>query len=109
KSMRAMETIRTQLRREKTFSGGEFMTIQDREKRVRRILRKQGKRLIKSRERQALYTVMSGSVTECETEFLDSVEWAAVIADRTITRQIGLERGKVPRHMLEAALDKLDK
>lgn len=85
------------------------MTIQDRENRVRRILRKQGRRLIKSRQRQALYTVMRGSAVDCETEFLDVVEWNTVIADRLIVRMIGVERGKVPRHMLEAALDKLDK
>ena len=85
------------------------MTIQDREKRVRRILRKHGRRLMISKRRQAYYTIIHESEVENETDFLEFVEWVAVIRDRAATDRILLAERKLHKELVEAALKKLDK
>lgn len=94
----------------RTYSGGEVMTIQDREKRVRRILSKQGWRLIISRRRRAYYTIMHGSEVENETDFLDIVESSAVSrVDPGARREIDIAEHDLRRRMIEVVLKRLDK
>jgi hypothetical protein len=86
------------------------MTIHDRENRVRRILRSQGKRLIKSRRRRAFYTIMHGSEVDNETDILGVVEVSAVIGgDLDAMREIAIAEGNLRRRMIEVALKRLDK
>jgi len=85
------------------------MTKKERENRMRRILRKLGCRLMKSRRRRALYAVVRGSHVEYETDFLEGVEVCTVFRDAATAREIGDAKPKVRVQLVEAALKKLDK
>ena len=84
------------------------MTIREREDRVRRILRKQRRRLIKSARRQCLYTIMKGSAKDGGTDFVDVLERFTVIGNLEVYNKIEFVVGRVKDQLIEAALIELD-
>jgi hypothetical protein len=86
------------------------MTKEDRENRARRILSKQGVRLIASKRRRVLYSLYRGSSVKIEINPLDGLEFFIACTDRATVRKISLDQSyKVLMQLVEASLKKPDK